>query len=90
MKIKSVYLKAAKKIASGEEWATCVAIGGQFEYYVERQAVLEKFVYYFQPEPKMDRWWGEPNVEKEGKIVPNVEAQMARCLALLFMHEMTK
>lgn len=76
----SVYRKAAKLIVLDEEKYCCVAIGGQFKYYIPRWKKLRPFIELFKPTPRSNIWWKSCSIDN----------QMARSLALLLMHEITK
>jgi hypothetical protein len=68
-----IYRNAAKKIANGQSLYACDAIG------YKNRLELTYFKMHFRPDHKGCVFWGSPHYFDE--------AQMARSLALLLMHE---
>ena len=79
-----IYFEAAKLIANSKADYACIAIAEILENTGNCLISSDAFVYYFRPlltSSCAEPWW-------EKDVTP--KSQLARSIALLFMHEMEK
>jgi hypothetical protein len=85
MKKHNIYLKAAKRIASGKEaytcWAIIMASDALIIEWDNRVLMKSEYELMFEHDSSVENGWWSVGCYDE-------ETQLCRSLALLFMHEM--